>query len=128
MSCLTALSLVLSLGGAASAQSIAGSYLAARSAAMHYDFQEAATYFTRALARDRGNVELMENALVAQVSLGRVEKALPIARSMQEAGVDSQSAALVVIADRVQRGAFDELLQADPAELTQQLSTQRDGG
>ncbi len=65
---LGSLALCAALALPVSAQSIAGPYLAARSAAMQNNFEEAADYFTQALARDPRNVELMDAALVAYLA------------------------------------------------------------
>ena len=110
-----AAALSFALAAPSAAQSIAGPYLAARSAAMQNDFEDAATYFTRALARDPGNLALMEGAVVAQLAMGRVDRALPIAQTLQRAGQPSQVAQLVLTADAIQRGDFEKLTQV-PAE------------
>jgi tetratricopeptide (TPR) repeat protein len=99
-----------SLAAPVAAQSVAGPYLAARSAAMQSDFEQAASYFTQALARDPGNVDLMESAVVAHLALGRLDRALPIATAMQAAGQSSQVAQLVLTADKIIKGDFAALL------------------
>lgn len=106
-----ALMLSVSLVAPAAAQSVAGPYLAARSAAMQSDFEQAASYFTQALTRDPGNVDLMESAVVAHLALGRLDRALPIATGMQAAGESSQVAQLVLTADRIIKGDFAALLE-----------------
>lgn len=111
------------LGGAAlcfalafpvSAQSVAGPYLAARSAAIQNDYEEAADYFTQALTRDPSNLELMDNALVAHLALGRLDRALPIAEAMEAIGQTSQVTQLVLTADKVEREDFAALLEDVP--------------
>ncbi|MEX0371549.1 MAG: tetratricopeptide repeat protein [Tateyamaria sp.] len=97
-----------------SAQSVAGSYLAARQAAILSDFEAAARYYTAALARDPGNLTLMEDAIVAQVGLGRIDRALPIARAVEEQGARSQTAHMVIIADLMAREDFPSFLERDP--------------
>ena len=108
---LAALGLSLALAAPLSVQSIAGPYLAARSAAIQSDFEQAASYYTRALARDPGNLFLMESALVAQLAMGRLEQALPIAQAMQRAGQISQVAQLALTADKVINGEYEALLE-----------------
>jgi tetratricopeptide (TPR) repeat protein len=110
--------LLLSVGlsGPVMAQSTAGPYLAGRSAAMKSDFEQAADYFTRALARDPSNVELMESALVSQLALGRTDRALPIAKTLKSAGQRSQVAELVLTVDAIQRGAFDDIVSAETGD------------
>lgn len=111
------------LGGAAlcfalafpvSAQSVAGPYLAARSAAIQNDYEEAADYFTQALTRDPSNLELMDNALVAHLALGRLDRALPIAEAMEAIGQTSQVTQLVLTGDKVEREDFAALLEDVP--------------
>ena len=65
------------------AQSVAGAYLAGRHAAVNSDYREAARYYTEALTRDSGNVELMESAVLARLALGDVALAAPIARVLE---------------------------------------------
>jgi tetratricopeptide (TPR) repeat protein len=97
----------------ASAQSIAGPYLAGRSAAMARDFDAAADYYTRALARDRSNAAMQENTIVALLSRGALDRALPIARLIEEADLKSQVAHMVVTAGLVKDGRFDDLIARD---------------
>jgi tetratricopeptide (TPR) repeat protein len=92
------------------AQGIAGAYLAARSAGMASDFRVAAEYFTRALAYDSSNPQLLESTVLAQLSLGRVDRALPVARKMESDGLNSQFARMVLVADEVATGKFQSLL------------------
>ena len=97
----------------ASAQSIAGPYLAGRSAAMARDFDAAADYYTRALARDRSNAAMQENTIVALLSRGALDRALPIARLIEEADLKSQVAHMVVTAGLVKDGRYDDLIARD---------------
>ncbi len=106
------LALAVAIGSAVPvhAQGIAGSYLAARSAGMSGDYQAAADYFTRALARDPSNPQLMENTVLAQLSLGQLNRALPVARKIEADGLNSQIARMVLIADEVANDKYDALL------------------
>jgi tetratricopeptide (TPR) repeat protein len=97
----------------ASAQSIAGPYLAGRSAAMARDFDAAADYYTRALARDRSNAAMQENTIVALLSRGALDRSLPIARLIEEADLKSQVAHMVVTAGLVKDGRYDDLIARD---------------
>lgn len=106
-----AFSLSLSLLSTASAQSVAGPYLAARAAAMQSDFEQAASYFTQALARDPGNVALMESAVVAQLALGRLDRAAPIAVAMDSAGAISQVGQVVLTTQKIVEGDYAGLLE-----------------
>ncbi len=105
----------LLLGGSAFAQDIqtpdAGAYLAARNAAGAGDFSEAAARYAQALANDPANPSLLENAVIAQVALGQIDKAVPIAQDMRTAGIDSQVGNMVLIADAVMRDDWAAIAQ-----------------
>ncbi|MBN2907525.1 MAG: tetratricopeptide repeat protein [Rhodobacteraceae bacterium] len=91
-------------------EGLAGPYLAARQASMFSDYRTAAEYYGMALARDPSNPMLMENALVAFVALGEIDKAVPIARRLETTGIRSQVGILVLTAEQMKRGAYDQLL------------------
>lgn len=87
-----------------------GSYLAARQARYDNDFAAAAEYYTRALTEDPSNSSVFESAIIAHLALGQFDSALPIARKVEADGVRSQVAHMALIADEVQRDAFEEIL------------------
>lgn len=93
-----------------SAQSVAGPYLAGRHAAVNSDYREAAAYYAQALARDPSNSELVESAVLSYLSLGEVDKALPLARVLETQNSSSQVAHLVIMAGLAQQGKFADLL------------------
>jgi len=95
------------------AQSGAGPYLAGRHAVITSDFEAAADYFAQALLRDPGNADLMERVTQAQLALGRIDRALPVARLMQQQGLRSQVAQMVIVGGLIQDGDFDTLLARD---------------
>ncbi len=73
-SILNALSLAaLGVGAAipATAQGVAGSYLAARHASIFSDFRAAADYYARAMIQDPANPVLMESAVQAYIGWAR---------------------------------------------------------
>ncbi|MEQ8896345.1 MAG: tetratricopeptide repeat protein [Roseovarius sp.] len=107
-----ALAAALLQGGAqaASADEAVGSYLAARQASLDNDYKAAAEYFTKALAEDQSNPAILESAVVAHVSLGHFDQAIPISRKIEDDELLSQVAFMVLVADEVKRGAFDDLL------------------
>lgn len=113
ISSVAAAGLLLTTSMQAPAQSIAGPYLAARSAALHSDFEQAASFFSRALARDRGNPSLMENLLIAQLSLGRIGQAVPVAEALVESGTRSQVAELVLSADALMKEDYAAFTATD---------------
>lgn len=61
------------------AQSLAGSYLAGRSADVARDLKAAETYFSAALARDPDNPILLERVLVLRTANGDIDAAAPLA-------------------------------------------------
>ncbi|MDF1668496.1 MAG: tetratricopeptide repeat protein [Roseovarius sp.] len=93
----------------AQAEDAVGAYLAARQARYNNDFTAAAQYFTQALTKDPSNPEILESAVVAHLSLGHMERALPIARKIEADGLLSQVSHMVLIADEVSREAYDDL-------------------
>lgn len=95
------------------AQSLAGSYLAGRSAAVSNDFSAAAEYYAAALARDPGNVEMMDNVTLAYLGLGRVKQALPLGRAIVAAGQQSQSARMAITAGLVEDGDFAAIAEQE---------------
>ncbi|SEP79199.1 tetratricopeptide repeat protein [Thalassovita taeanensis] len=95
----------------AQAQGIAGAYLAARQAGMTADYQAASEYYTRALARDPGNPQLLEAATLSQLSLGQLSRAIPIARKIEADGLRSQVAQMVLMADEVASGKYAAVLE-----------------
>ncbi|SDG61519.1 tetratricopeptide repeat protein [Sulfitobacter delicatus] len=105
--------LCIGLSAPLMAQSIAGPYLAGRHAAVNSDYPEAARYYTEALARDPKNVELMESAVLSYLSLGRVDKALPLARNMVTIGTKSQVAEMTLVANLAKEGDYEALLERD---------------
>ena len=109
--CATALMASTVLSAPAFAQSATGSYLAARHAAASDDYEAAATYFTRALARDPKNVPLMEQALLFKVAAGKVADAVPIARRLVAEDADHRIAHLVLVIDAMEDGAWDGALE-----------------
>jgi len=97
--------------GSGHANGNAGSYLAARSAIIDNNFSEAAKNFTRALVRDPRNAVLLENAMSAYLGLGDIERAVPLARRMNEIGAPSQISSMVLLGDAAQRGAWDRVVE-----------------
>lgn len=95
----------------------AGAYLAGRQAIYVSDFAASAEYFARALASDPENPDLMEQVVLANLAQGKPEAALAVARLMEEKGLRSQVAHMVVVGNLVSQGAFDELLARDTETL-----------
>lgn len=92
----------------ASADGLAGSYLAARSAAITGDHAAAATYFDRALALDPGNPFLISNAIFANASLGNWERAAEVADALPPDADGQELAHLVRFVRQVNTGELAE--------------------
>ncbi len=76
-----------------------GAYLAGRHAAAQSNVDQAGTYFARALARDPGNMLLMEQTIIYQTAAGRVSAAIPIARHLLELNPGHRMATLLLTVD-----------------------------
>ena len=101
----------------ASAQGLAGNYLAGRAAASSYDYEAASIYYTRLLVANPSDPFLLENLVLANLSLGNMDKAIPIARRLDAIDdVSSQLANMALIADLSARGRFDEVMTRIQAE------------
>lgn len=117
---LTALALVaLSASGSlvtaqqASAEGLAGSYLAGRAATFESDFSAAADYYTRALVRDPSNPLLMENVVFAQLAQGQMKNAIPVAERLLQSGARSQAANIVLAGGFALAEDFQAILDRD---------------
>ncbi|WP_245168742.1 tetratricopeptide repeat protein [Cognatishimia activa] len=101
----------------ASAQGLAGNYLAGRAAASSYDYEAASLYYTRLLVANPSDPFLLESLVLANLSLGNMDKAIPIARRLDAIDdVSSQLANMALIADLSARGRFDEVMTRIQAE------------
>ncbi|WP_170415128.1 tetratricopeptide repeat protein [Ruegeria atlantica] len=91
-----------------------GSYLAGRQAIYQSDYTSAEKYYAQALRADPENGKLLENVVVARLALGEVERALPIAQSIEALDLPSQAAKMVIMANLIADKKLDELLARDP--------------
>jgi tetratricopeptide (TPR) repeat protein len=105
------LGLILALTGSslpASAQEgFAGPYLAARTADTSGDYRAVVEYGTRALAHDPENLGLMEGLIMAEMGLGQIDAAVPVARRLAGLEAENQVAGLVLMADAMKREDWD---------------------
>ena len=76
----------------ASANGLAGDYLAARQASFMGDYKAAADYYGRAILFDPANPQLLERAILAHISLGELERAANLADKLTSEGFTSQLA------------------------------------
>ncbi len=107
----TALILAVAQPLHAQERGLSGPYLAARTAIAAHDYDAAARFYARALIRDGRNPDLLQNAIVAQMALGKLARAEPIARTLRDVGTDSQIANLVMMSDQIAREDWDAVLQ-----------------
>ncbi len=91
-----------------------GSYLAGRQAIYEKDYSAAERYYAQALKSDPQNALLLESVVVARLALGEIERALPIAQTIEKAGLASQAARIVISANLIANGELDDLLARDP--------------
>ncbi|MEP5757981.1 MAG: tetratricopeptide repeat protein [Litoreibacter sp.] len=87
---MTAAALVVSLMSStaiAEDQGLAGAYLAARQASFLSDYATATTYYSRAIAKDRTNVSLLDSAVLAFIGEGDIPGAAQLAtRRLDQVG------------------------------------------
>lgn len=106
------LATALVLPSLASAQGFAGDYLAARQASFLGDFKSAAYYYGKALARDPGRPELLERAVLANISLGEVDRAGSYAERLAQDGYSSQIAQMALVARDARGEAYGAIIKA----------------
>lgn len=92
------------------AEGLSGAYLAGRQARYLGDFDAAARYYGQALLRDPGNPQLMEALVLSDLSLGRIDRALPVATRMEAEGLRSQLSQMVLVANEGWNQNWDGLL------------------
>ncbi len=91
-----------------------GAYLAGRQAIYENDYAAAERYYAQALRSDPQNALLLESVVVARLALGEVERALPIAETIEENGLPSQAARIAIAANLIAEGDWETLLSRDP--------------
>jgi len=94
----------------AAAGNNSGAYLAGRQAGIGNDYAAAAEYFTRALALDASNTSLMENVILANLGMGWVDRAVPVARRLSQESGRSQMAQLVLLVEQIEAKAYGDVL------------------
>ncbi len=100
----------LMLGGAMAtplaAEGLAGPYLAATAANLDNNFTESGRYYVQALAANRSDGFLMQNALVSFIATGDFGVAVNIAKTARATGMENLFADLVATVDAVNRGDY----------------------
>lgn len=90
------------------AQGLAGSYLAGNQANRDNNYEQAARFYAQALARDPNNPFLLQNALMAFIGKGDVDRSVAIAQKVASGQFGSQRADLVLLVDSIKQGDFSE--------------------
>lgn len=106
------LALCLAVVPAAPAVAGAGDYLAARQASFLSDFDAAAQFFGQALVSDPTNVRIIERAVLANMSLGALDRAAHHADALVDLGGTSQLANTALVTRMAAFGAYDDVLEA----------------
>ncbi|MEQ9057773.1 MAG: hypothetical protein RLO38_24065 [Roseovarius confluentis] len=88
-----------------------GAYLAARQARYLNDFDAAAQYYTQALTRDASNPVILESTAIAFMALGEIDRAVPVARQIEQQELQSQVAFMALIAEDVAAGNHDAVIE-----------------
>jgi len=104
------LTLAALLAAPAAMATDSGSYLAARTALLNNDFDEAARYFSRALLRDANSPELLESAAHAYLGLGDLKRAADVAQSLRALAADNQIVGLSLAGQAAAEENWTELL------------------
>lgn len=112
---------------AANADGLAGSYLAARAAAVAGDHAQSAAYFDRALQLDPGNPFLISNLIFAHASLGEWEQAAVVGQNLPDGADGAELVMLVEFVRHVTLGEFQaaiDMIEAGdgPGPLADELS------
>ncbi|MEO0999613.1 MAG: tetratricopeptide repeat protein [Pseudomonadota bacterium] len=87
-----------------------GAFLAARVADRVNDYAEAARQYRRALLADPGNLPILRSAAVTTVAAGEIERAVPMAEMLFEAGASDELTPLLLLVRDVRAGNWAEAL------------------
>ncbi len=106
----TSLILGVTLAGPLVAQGLSGPYLAATSANIANDYEQAAHYYRRAMESDPGNGFIMQGAMVASIAAGHFDDGVKVAQKMVDAGFTDEYAQTVLVANAFSKGKYDLVL------------------
>jgi len=87
-------------------RSFSGSYLAARVAESDDDLDDAITYYKRALAFQPDDAEIKQNLLLALISTGRFDEALPYANALKTVPEAERFSRLALAVDNIRKKDF----------------------
>ena len=107
----TALALALTLPVQAQERGNSGAYLAARVAASEADFRAAADWYRRALAEDPANPDLLEGAVLANLSLGQMGLAADAAKALAAQDRLGQVSYLALVDAAARGGDYEAILK-----------------
>lgn len=93
-----------------------GDYLAARQARISADFDKAVFYYIRALGKDPHNPQLLEGAALSQLSAGNLDRAVSIAKRMEDDDLESQISQAILSADEFMTGEYAAILDRVTAD------------
>lgn len=94
---------------AGAVETLSGAYLAAKHAANQSDVEAAARYYSRALDRDPGDVELMEQVLIYATATGELDDALLVAERLETFEPGHRIANLLLVAQAMKDANYDEV-------------------
>ena len=106
---------------AAYSEGLAGAYLSGSNASYRSDYKAASFYFGRAIQKDPQNSFLLQNAMLATLGIGDIDKASNYARRLVEQKQVSQLANLVLLADVIDDENYDaavEILNDNQQDFT----------
>ncbi|AWD22049.1 tetratricopeptide repeat protein [Pseudogemmobacter blasticus] len=92
-----------------------GAYLAARNAEANGDFRAAAAWYARAALSDPDNPAVLDGAMFANLSLGKIDLAAQVAAKLREAGIESPVADMALLADEAMREDYTAITKAAEA-------------
>jgi tetratricopeptide (TPR) repeat protein len=92
------------------AESAAGAYLSANQANLDNDYEAAARLYTRALENDPEIPFLLQNALLAHVAKGDMERGIELTEKMRALEFDSQLTDLITLGRLIKEEKFTEAL------------------
>lgn len=104
--------MVLTFGHAltAAAQGTSGPYLAGQQAERRGDVSAAARFYSRTLARDGGNLVVLERAMLNQLAAGRIGEGIALARRQESLNPGHHLGVLALAADGLQKREMDPVL------------------
>ena len=90
---------------------LAGAYLAARTADVENDVQSAAFFYREALRADRNSLYLLERAVVLSTAAGDISEALAFAGRLLETSPRNPVARLVLAVEAIREGRYAEAIE-----------------